>query len=104
MPSAFVCFGFDDPAQLSIRLTHRNDHLARISALSAQGRIVIAGPMTPREDANPSVDGFVGSLIIAQFENLAVAQAWWGADPYVLHGVFKHWGVHPFHVAFPKSA
>lgn len=98
----FVCYGWDYPDKLHLRLTHRQAHLDRVLALDREGRIKVGGPMLQKEGANPQEAGFAGSLLIAQFDNLVEAKAWWQSDPYVIHGVFKDWGVCPYIVAFPK--
>ncbi len=43
----------------------------------------------------------VGSLIVAEFESLAAAQAWIDADAYVTDGVFARVTVRPFKRVYP---
>ena len=99
----YVCYGFDDPDKLAIRLSYRNAHLERIAVLDIKARIITAGPMFPKDNANSAQDGFIGSLILARFDDLKSAKTWWSADPYVQNGVFRDWNVYPFTTAFPKK-
>ena len=64
--------------------------------------------MSSRAEANPAIDsedpgdaGFSGSIIIADFESLAAAQAWADADPYVAAGVYAEVSVKPFKKVLP---
>ncbi len=90
----FVILGFDGPDGQAKRKLHRPAHLARMDALDAQGRVILAGPLTDK----------TGSLIVIEAESLAEAQAFAKDDPYTIHGVFERVEVHPFEQVFPKSA
>src|SRR3546814_15221512 len=61
----------------------RPAHVARLLALQDAGRLVLAGPRPNIDAADPGEAGFSGSLVVAEFESLAAAQAWAGDDPYV---------------------
>ncbi|MCG9040498.1 YciI family protein, partial [Laribacter hongkongensis] len=50
---------------------------------------------------DPGPAGFSGSIIIAEFDSLADAQAWAAADPYVAAGVYARVDVRPFRKVFP---
>ena len=76
--------------------------LARIEALQAQGRLILAGPFPAIDSPDPGPAGFSGSLIVAEFSSQAEAEAWFRADPYVEHGVFLGTSVRPFRQVFPK--
>ncbi len=78
------------------RMAARPDHLQRLEALKAEGRLLIAGP-NPLPD-NP--ERVSGSLIIAQFESLDVAQEWAEKDPYVDAGVYEEILIKPFKPVF----
>lgn len=88
----FVILGFDGPEGQARRKLHRPAHLARMEGLDAQGRVILAGPLTDK----------TGSLIVIEAESLAEAQAFAKADPYTVHGVFERVEVHPFEQVFPK--
>jgi len=85
---------------LSKRLSVRDNHLARLSELADQNRLLLAGPHPAIDSENPSDAGFSGSLVVAEFENLAAAQYWADMDPYVSAGVYKKVTVKPFKKVF----
>jgi len=85
---------------LSKRLSVREKHLARLSELVDQNRLLLAGPHPAIDSENPSDAGFSGSLVVAEFENLAAAQYWADMDPYVSAGVYKKVTVKPFKKVF----
>ncbi len=88
----FAILGFDGPDGQEKRKIHRPAHLARMEALDAQGRVVLAGPLTDQ----------TGSLIVIEAESLAEAEAFAQEDPYTVGGVFQRIEVHPFLQVFPK--
>lgn len=86
---------------LSARIAARPAHLARLQALHEAGRLLLAGPF-PAIDANdPGPAGFSGSLMVAEFESLEVAQAFADSDPYVAAGVYANVRVRPFRKTLP---
>ncbi|HEY6897520.1 MAG TPA: YciI family protein [Rhodocyclaceae bacterium] len=94
--------GEDFPNSLEKRLAARPDHLARLEQLQAEGRLILAGPNPAIDAPAPGPAGFSGSLIVAEFESLAAAQAWADADPYMAAGVYAKVTVKPFLRVFPK--
>lgn len=92
----------DAPASLDRRLAARPAHLARLEALQAEGRLVLAGPFPAIDAAEPGPAGFSGSLIVADFASLDAARAWAAADPYVAAGVYASVVVKPFKQVFPR--
>jgi len=99
----YAIVGEDVPNSLQQRLASRPAHLARLTDLEAAGRMVLGGPFPAIDSADPGPAGFSGSLIVAEFESLAAAQAWADADPYVAAGVYGRVTVRPFKQEFPKS-
>lgn len=94
--------GVDHADSLAQRQLARPAHLARLTALENDGRLLVAGPF-PKVDANePGPAGFSGSLIIAEFDDLRAAQAWAEQDPYHTQGVFQTIKVRPFKKVFPE--
>jgi uncharacterized protein YciI len=85
---------------LSKRLSVREEHVARLSELAVQSRLILAGPHPAIDNENPNDAGFSGSLVVAEFENLAAAQHWADMDPYVSAGVYKKVTVKPFKKVF----
>lgn len=90
----------DVPSSLSKRLSVREKHLARLSELSDQGRLLLAGPHPAVESDNPGEAGFTGSLIVAEFDSLLSAEQWASKDPYVDAGVYEKVTVKPFKKVF----
>jgi len=86
---------------LEIRLAARPAHLARLATLKDEGRLVIAGPFPAIDSPDPGPAGFTGSLVVAEFESLAAAQAWADADPYVEAGVYESVTVKPYKKVLP---
>lgn len=97
----YAIVGEDHPDALPRRLAARPAHLARLEALKAEGRLVLAGPFPAIDSPDPGPAGFAGSLIVAEFESLAAAQAWADADPYRDAGVYARVTVRPFRKALP---
>ena len=86
---------------LELRKANRPDHLARLESLKQQGRLVLAGPHPAIDGVDPGPAGFTGSLVIAEFESLADAQAWADDDPYLKAGVYDRVTVKPFKKVLP---
>ena len=93
--------GIDKPDSLEARLAVRPDHVARLNELKQQGRLIIAGPNPAIDSDDPGDAGFSGSIIIAEFESLAAAQAWADADPYLESGAYESVVVKPFKKVLP---
>ena len=97
----YAIIGQDVPDSLERRLAARPAHLDRLSALQAEGRLLLAGPFPALDSADPGPAGFTGSLIVAEFDTLAAAQAWADADPYIATGVYASVSVKPFRKVLP---
>lgn len=97
----YVIFAQDTPDSLALRQAARPDHLARLQALSAEGRLLVAGPNPAIDAEDPAEAGFSGSTVIAEFSSLNAAQAWADADPYVAAGVYASVIVKPFKKVLP---
>ncbi|MBN2646777.1 MAG: YciI family protein [Thiotrichales bacterium] len=95
--------GYDIENSLALRNQVRPEHVARLKALDASGRLVIAGPNPALDTPEPGEAGMTGSLIIAKFESLQQAQQWAEQDPYVIHGVYARVEVKPFKKVLPAS-
>lgn len=98
----YVLVGMDIADSLERRLAARPAHLAHLQDLQTEGRLVMAGPMPAIDAPDPGPAGFSGSLIVAEFESLAAAEAWLAADPYVTAGVFASTWARPFKKGFPQ--
>lgn len=97
----YVIEGTDVPDSLPGRLAARPAHLARLDALKQEGRLLLAGPFPAIDAVDPGEAGFSGSLIVAEFADLAAAKAWAAADPYVDAGVYARVDVRPFRKVLP---
>jgi uncharacterized protein YciI len=91
----------DIPDSLPLRLQARPDHIARLEGLRDQGRLIIAGPHPAIDSQDPGPNGFSGSLVVAEFNDLGAAQNWADADPYVAAGVYAQVTVKPFKLVLP---
>ena len=91
----------DHPDSLKPRLAARPDHLVRLQALQAAGRLLLAGPHPAIDSTDPGEAGFTGSLVVAEFPSLDDAQTWADADPYMAAGVYAQVTVKPFKKVLP---
>ncbi len=97
----YVIIGEDHPGTLDQRLAARPAHVARLQALQADGRLILAGPCPAIDSPDPGPAGFSGSVIVAEFASLAAAESWAGTDPYVAAGVYATVTVKPFRKVLP---
>jgi len=86
---------------LEKRLAARPDHLARLTKLNEEGRLLIAGPHPAIDSEDPGEAGFSGSLVVAEFNSLEEAQTWADADPYITAGVYAKVVVKPYKKVLP---
>ncbi|MBU1265314.1 MAG: YciI family protein [Gammaproteobacteria bacterium] len=98
----YAIVGQDVSDSLSLRLAARPAHLDRLHTLQQAGRLLLAGPFPNVDGNDPGSAGFSGSLIVAEFDTLAAAQAWADVDPYVTAGVYADVSVKPFKKVFPQ--
>jgi hypothetical protein len=92
----------DHPGSLGKRLQTRPEHLARLTQLQDEGRLLIAGPHPAIDSEEPGDAGFTGSLVVAEFSDLASAKSWADADPYITAGVYQQVTVKPFKFVLPN--
>jgi uncharacterized protein YciI len=86
---------------LPMRLRSRDAHLARLKALAADGRVLVAGPHPAIDAEDPGAAGFTGSLVVVDFPSLEDATTWANADPYITAGVYARVSVKPFKRVLP---
>lgn len=91
----------DKPNSLEKRLAARPDHLARLTSLKEEGRLLVAGPHPAIDSEDPGPAGFTGSLVIAEFDSLESAQSWADADPYIAADVYEKVVVKPYKKVLP---
>lgn len=97
----YAIMGEDREDSLDARMAARPAHLKRVEALRDEGRLLLAGPFPAIDSPDPGPAGFSGSLIVAEFADLAAARAWADADPYTLAGVYAKVIVKPFRKVLP---
>lgn len=97
----YAIIGRDVADSLERRKQVREAHLARVRALQAEGRVVLAGPFPAVDSPDPGPAGFTGSLLVLDFPSLEEAKAWAEADPYVEAGVYASVEVLPFKQVLP---
>jgi len=95
MPS-FVLIGWDGPEGVTLRNTHRDNHIAYISKLNDDRIIHYAGPIK-----NDAGDQSIGAVIVFEASDLTTARAIVDADPYVIGGVYKTVDVQPYRKVIP---
>ena len=86
---------------LEKRLNAKSAHMARLIELQDQGRLLLAGPFPAIDSLEPGPAGFSGSLIVAEFSDLAAAKNWFENDPFVIAGVYANVTVKPFRKTLP---
>lgn len=92
----------DAEDSLKKRISARPAHINRLQELQDTGRLVLAGPHPAVDSDNPGDAGFTGSLVVAEFDDLEVAQQWADSDPYNIAGVYAKVTVKPFKKVFPQ--
>ena len=97
----YASISVDTPNSLEKRLAARPAHVERLIALKNQGRLIIAGPHPAIDSPDPGPAGFTGSLVVAEFDDLAQAEAWAADDPYMLEGVYQSIQVKPYNLVLP---
>ncbi len=97
----YLIYSEDIENSLEKRLSVRDKHLARLTDLQNEGRLLVAGPCPAIDSENPGDAGFTGSLIIAEFESLEHAKAWADIDPYIAAGVYEKVTVKPYKKVLP---
>lgn len=97
----YAIYALDHADSLQRRKASRPAHLQRLQQLHAAGRLLLAGPFPAIDAEDPGPAGFSGSLIVAEFADLAAARIWADADPYVAAGVYREVSVRPFRRVLP---
>ena len=97
----YSIYSKDREGSLQARLNARQAHVARLEALLAEGRLLLAGPRPAIDAEEPGPAGFKGSLVVAGFDSLEDAQQWADADPYIQSGAYQQVQVKPFKKVLP---
>ncbi|MCE0556278.1 MULTISPECIES: YciI family protein [unclassified Motilimonas] len=97
----YSIYASDVANSLALRQQARPAHLARLEALNAEQRLLVAGPSPAIDNENPGDSGFTGSVVIAKFSSIDEAKTWAEQDPYVAAGVYANVEVKPFKLVLP---
>jgi uncharacterized protein YciI len=97
----YVIYSKDREDSLQARIAARPAHLERLEALLNEGRLLLAGPRPAIDAADPGPAGFLGSLVVAEFDSLDDARDWAEADPYFSAGAYDSVEVSPFKRVLP---
>jgi uncharacterized protein YciI len=92
----YAIIATDVADSLEKRLSVRPAHIKRLEDLKSENRLILAGPH-PKEQG----EGFTGSLVVAEFENLSEAQSWANDDPYFHSGAYESVIVKAFKKVLP---
>ncbi len=97
----YMIYSEDVPNSLPKRKQARPAHIERLQTLKDLGRLLIAGPCPAIDSEDPGEAGFTGSMVVADFDDLAAAQAWADSDPYLEAGVYEKVVVKPYKKVLP---
>ena len=97
----YMIIGRDSDDSLAQRAEARERHLARLHQLRDEGRLLTAGPLPAIDSEEPGPAGFLGSLVVAEFDDLAQARTWADADPYIESGAWEDAEVVPYKAVLP---
>jgi uncharacterized protein YciI len=97
----YMIYSEDVTDSLKLRMIARPAHIERLKELKDLGRLLIAGPCPAIDSEDPGEAGFTGSLVVAEFDDLASAQLWADADPYLDAGVYAKVIVKPYKKVLP---
>lgn len=97
----YVLNAKDVKGSLEKRLLHRPKHLARLNELIKNGRLLLAGAYPAIDSLDPGNNGFTGSLIIAEFDNINEAHAWVDQEPFLINGIYESVDIKPFRKSLP---
>lgn len=97
----YTISGIDQPDSLALRKIHGDEHRNRLRQLLEQGKLIFAGPHPAVDAEDPGEAGFTGSLIIAEFGSLELAQSWAADDVYVRKNIYQTVSVKPVKRVLP---
>ncbi len=97
----YIIRGIDAAHSLAHRRKARPAHLARLQTLMSLGRLLLAGPIPAIDSPDPGNAGYLGSLVIAEFDSIEAAISWAQDDPYLEAGAWVDVVVEPFVLVLP---
>lgn len=97
----YVIVSNDVTNSMPLRAKARPQHIARLEKLRDKGKLIIAGPCPAIDAPDSGPNGFTGSVVIAEFNDIEEAKQWADSDPYVEAGVYSSVTVKPFKRVLP---
>lgn len=97
----YAIISVDVANSLPLRASARPQHIKRLQQLRDKGQLILAGPHPAIDCDDPGPNGYTGSLVVAEFDSMSMAQEWANADPYVAAGVYASVEVKPFKYVLP---
>ncbi len=97
----YVIVSDDVTNSMPLRAKARPQHIARLEKLRDKGKLIIAGPCPAIDAPDSGPNGFTGSVVIAEFNDIEEAKQWADSDPYVEAGVYNSVTVKPFKRVLP---
>jgi len=97
----YAIISVDVADSLPLRASARSQHIKRLQQLRDKGQLILAGPHPAIDSDDPGPNGYTGSLVVAEFDSMSMAQEWANADPYVAAGVYASVEVKPFKYVLP---
>lgn len=91
----YAIVAYDKPNGLAHRMEVRPDHLKHLDSLG--DRLVLAGPFLDDKG------DMVGSFMVIEAQSLADAEATFGRDPFVKHGVFDSITIKPWRLGINNT-
>lgn len=92
----YLIHATDAPGKQAARQAARPAHLERLQALRDAGRLLTAGPLPGEDSDQLYLAGVTGSLIVAEFDDLAAVREWAADDPYQQAGVYANVDIRPY--------
>jgi uncharacterized protein YciI len=92
----YMILAKDSGNTLDLRQTAAPAQAAYLRTLRDEGRLLLAGPLPAIDATDPGPAGFRGSLIIAEFNSLEDAHAWFMDAPYQRAHAYAQVDILPF--------
>lgn len=94
---AFMIYCLDKPNHVEVRLANRPAHVEHLTKHESQ--LLSAGPLL-----TPDGQTMIGSLLVLDTDDRAIADAFVAADPYSKAGLFQSVTIMPYRKVFPRVA
>lgn len=91
----YSIYALDAPNKEEDRVKFRPEHIKRINELNESKSLLLAGPILDKDHCEKNSKS-IGSIIIAQFDDINAAENWINKDPFVVNGVYESLIVKPY--------